>query len=239
METDTKTADLLSSDAALLQGYRQGDAAAMTRVYYAYVYDIIEFLRRGFAFDAGGKRYFFSGYSEPWHLESRIQEVFIKAFSERARLAYDGTRPFFNYLIRIARNSVMDDFRSRRRDALQISEQADADEISETPGPHSDDPEQALKDKELTAIVQRFRAELDDSSKALFAVRFTDGSSVETSAATLGWSEYRVKREEKRIRKRFFSFLKTHGYLEGYRLIGPNVESALVCILLIGARSLS
>ena len=57
-----------------------------------------------YSFNAREKQYAFNGYKKAWQLESAVQDVFLKAFRDTARLAYDGQRPFKGYLFTIARN---------------------------------------------------------------------------------------------------------------------------------------
>ncbi|NJK90066.1 MAG: hypothetical protein HC923_12225 [Myxococcales bacterium] len=72
-------------------------------------------LRHGFHFQSAGRDCRFHGTRSEFDLEDRLQEVFARVFSERARLAYDGIHPFSAYITTIARNLVIDDFRKRRR----------------------------------------------------------------------------------------------------------------------------
>ena len=207
--------------------------SALTRVYYGYVADVLGFLKRGFAFESAGRRYHFHGFKEPWHLENGVQEVFIRVFSDAARHSYDGVRPFRNYLYRIARNTVMDTFRARKKDVLDV-EETTADDAPDAFDETSADPERDLYDKELEATVAVFVGNLDTETQPFFEARFRDHHSVEACARILGWSEYRVKREEKRIKKQFFHFLKDRGYFEGYRF-EHQAAWQLTLALLVGA----
>lgn len=126
----------LPEDRDLLDGLGRGDETALADVYRQHSPRVVDALRLGFSFQSSGKRRRFKGFSDPLELESFVQEVFLRAFSERARLAYDGLRPFEPYLLTVARNIVIDELR-RRRTAVKIL--VDADEslepVSQAPLP--------------------------------------------------------------------------------------------------------
>jgi RNA polymerase sigma-70 factor (ECF subfamily) len=224
-------ADPLLEDRDWLHGYKLGDSSALTRLYSEYVNDVVEFLRRGFSFDAGPSRLHFRGFKEPWHLENAVQDVFIKAFSESARMSFDGIRPYRNFLFRIAKNTVIDDFRQKKSDALNVEEISSVDDQEVPLFDETLNPEQHIQDRQLRIRVEAFIGELDRDSRLLFDVRFIQGNSVEESARNLGWSEYKVKRDEKRIKKQFFHRLKDEGYFEGYRFENESVRSLISIVL--------
>ncbi len=228
--------DPILEDNALLHGFKRGDPAALHRLYSVYVNDIVEFLKRGFTFDAGASRLHFHGFKEPWHLENAVQEVFIKAFSEAARMSYDGIRPYRNFLFRIAKNTVIDDFRQKKSDALNVDELSPVDDHESRLPDETVNPEQDLEDKQLRAKVEAYIDELDKETRSLFEVRFVQGESVEDSARMLGISEYRVKRDEKRIKKQFFQRLKEEGYFEGFRYENETIRSLITVMLTITFR---
>ncbi len=208
-----------------------GNPPDLTRLYALYVTDLVGFLKRGFTFNAEGRRLAFRGYKEPWHLENAVQEVFIKVFSENARNGYDGVRPFRNYLFRIAKNSVMDEFRRKRTDILSVEDAVVADDqpLDTESAPASQ--EQSMIDKQLKEQLDGFIAHLRPDDRALFELRFVQGECVETCAQKLRWSEYRVKRDEKRIRRQFFDRLKANGYFEGTSYKDPSVRALTVLLL--------
>src|SRR5574341_691980 len=90
-------------DRSFLDAFRRGDRAALAAVYEHYVAGVSAILRHGFAFSSGGARTRFHGYRSQFELEDILQEVFSRAFSERARLAWDGLTPYESYLAGIAR----------------------------------------------------------------------------------------------------------------------------------------
>lgn len=228
--------DLLADDQQLLRDFKRGENVALTRVYKAYLPDIFNFLKNGFAFNSKGNRYFFKGYREPWHLENAMQDIFSRAFSQSARDAYDGIRPYRNYLFRIARNTVMDAFRDQKKDLLNISDLEPALDNTVSDHPDAADPETLLFEKQLAEQVQQFTDQLPQELVAFFNARFNQGESVEGCAKRFGWSEHRVKREEKQIKKRFFCWLQERGYFRGYRYQNHRAMRLAGALLMICCR---
>src|SRR6185503_21290511 len=94
----------------LLARFRADDRAAKWEVYCAYVHIIDALLKRGFV-TKRGKRV--TGLRSRSDREEVLQEVFLRAFEDKARLAYDGKSDYANYLRNIARNIVADRHRAR------------------------------------------------------------------------------------------------------------------------------
>jgi hypothetical protein len=84
----------------------------MEQVYWAYAARIAAIIRRGFNVKNEQRVPGVRGEQ----LEDLVQEVFTKAFSERARLAYDGLRDYGPFLFTIARNVVIDWARKNGRE---------------------------------------------------------------------------------------------------------------------------
>jgi DNA-directed RNA polymerase specialized sigma24 family protein len=57
---------------------------------------------------------------DPEQKRELLQEVFIRAFSAKARPAYDGVRPYKSYLATIASNLMIDTRRKDTRDPLSL-----------------------------------------------------------------------------------------------------------------------
>jgi RNA polymerase sigma factor (sigma-70 family) len=219
----------LVSNTALRDAFRAGDKAALTAVYTEYARSLFTMLSKGFSVESRGKPFVFRGYKEPWILENAVQEIFARAFTDTARKAYDGVRPYKNYLMTIARNYVVDSFRKGTKEKSlfhdvpehRLAELAD---ISA-----ADNPETAAVTERLKEETAKFIAALNDSDRALFDARFVQGRSVESCAGFLRISEYRVKRDERRIKKSFFIYMRKRGFLEGFQYISP--QTLLLVIL--------
>jgi RNA polymerase sigma-70 factor, ECF subfamily len=220
----------LVEDRVLLDAFRRGERAALAEVYREYARALFGFLAGGFAFESGGKSSFFKGLAQPWAREEAVQEIFSRAFSPAARLAYDGLRPYRNYLFTIARNYVLDLLRTGDRETLVSDPPEDG---SAAPSPGSD--EHSVS-KELSAHCEAFVASLDPDERALFEVRFRKGLSIAQTAQQLGITEHRAKRTEARLRKRFFVQMKEHGYFEGFGYGKSGLRRlSLLLVLLLGA----
>jgi RNA polymerase sigma-70 factor (ECF subfamily) len=226
---------ILRDNAELLQAFRRGDRAALDAVYCEYAEQLLVMLKEGFAIESLGKRYLFEGYREPWHLESAAQEIFTRAFSQKARTAYDGLRPYKNYLFTIARNYVVDLFRKKQKRFIPLEEipEPKREDIELTEKGHAD-PEGLAVSHEMEVLVQQFVTALDAFEKELFGLRFTSGMSVEACAKKAGVTEYRVKRTEKKIKLRFYRYMKKRGYFDGFRYGG----AALSIFLLLSSAAL-
>ena len=222
---------LLVNDTALRNAFRAGETAALTKVYTEYARSLFAMLHKGFPVESGGKRFMFRGYKEPWRLENAVQEIFARAFTESARGAYDGLRPYKNYLMTIARNYVVDGFRKDLKERAVLDDLPEY-RMAELPdSPHAEDPEAAAITRRLKEETAKFTDGLDRDDRALFDARFVEGRSVESCSEYLNISEYRVKRDEKRIRKAFFVFMRQRGFFEGYNYL----ITSMVVLLLSGA----
>lgn len=189
-------------------------------------------LLNGFPVESGGKRFMFRGYKEPWLLENAVQEIFTRAFTQGARTAYDGVRPYKNYLMTIARNYVVDAFRKGMKERMVPVDDVPEHRLTDLSDiPESDNPETAAVSRRLKEETAKFIADLNDVERALFDARFVEGRSVENCAVFLKISEYRVKRDERRIKKNFFLYMRERGFFEGYRYF--NATTAVLWMVLL------
>jgi RNA polymerase sigma factor (sigma-70 family) len=220
---------LLCSDRPLLERFRQGDQEALARVYREYSPLIAAFLSRGFTFSSRGRMLQFNGYHQPFDLENSVQETFLRAFSERARLAYDGLNPYRKYLTAIARNIVLSEFRKREVAMSQLVRVVDNEETStsledlaEVQPIASGEPEptgeaQFLK-QELTRLYDTFLEALNPppEHETFFRARFEERQTQVEAGRQIGMSHMQARTLEKKLRKRFLKFMQSRGYLEGY-----------------------
>jgi RNA polymerase sigma-70 factor (ECF subfamily) len=206
----------------LLDAFRKGDKSSLPAVYRHYVRDVAAFLTRGFTFSSSGKPCTFRGFAGGYEIEAAIQEIFRRAFEERARLAYNGLDPYRPYLLRIARNTIINDLKSKqpilfrfRAGAPVILDSAptDPDQFVASSAPSAED---LLELEEVARLVERFRAALDERSRGVFRFRFEQGLSAEAVARELGLSRSQVRTTEAKLRKRFLEHMQGSGYLTGY-----------------------
>lgn len=218
---------LLVENRTLLEGFRRCEPAALSEVYRTYSPSLASVLRAGFSFESQGRRCRFQGTRSAFDLEDRLQEVFARAFSERARLASDGSSPYRAYLFRIAKNLVIDDFRKKERALLEYAyEPADMPgsnpsggltEPLEGKAETSGHPEVDLSRRETVDLVQAFCASLPPREQRVVQLRFREELEHQDIATKTGLSSSQIKTSELRIRRGFFRFMKKHGYFEGYR----------------------
>ncbi len=211
-------------DRRLLMAYRQGEEGALGAIYAHYQGSVAGLLRSGFSFSSGGQALRFRGYGSPFELQDALQETFLKAFGEGARQGYSGLTPFGPYLLGIARNLVIDEFRRRRREmALFVPESAEvrisqAEALGQevTTGQWAGqwaNPERLAIERQQSALVIDFLADLDEGQRQLVALRFVEGLSQEETADRMGVDRNRVRRMVKELRVKLLRFMKGRGHI--------------------------
>ncbi len=187
--------DLLLDNPAILHAFRRGEREAMTAVYDAY----LPFVERCCRHGVGA----FRGFYRQSDADDAIQSVFCAAFGEQARLGYDGLRPYTQYLRGVARNVLIRMLDKRSR--------------FERPTPSPDAPEASAEDtvagQQTRELIARFRAELDETDRAILDRYFTAGAPEEGLANELGITRYRLRRRIAKLHKRMRWYLKDHGLL--------------------------
>lgn len=153
---------------------REGSAEAFANLYDRYVDQIYAFV------------YHRVGHRQT--AEDLVGDVFLRAFRRVHTFKWQGA-DFGAWLMTIARNRVMDHFKSAR-----FRLEAPVEEIFETPttgGP--DDPEQALLSGDAAKHVhQALRALKGEQAEVLY-LRFIQHLSVAETAAVMGKSEGAIK----------------------------------------------
>ncbi len=210
----------LEENRTLLEAFRRGEPEALGAVFEGYGPRIATILRHGFVFRSGGRSCRYRGARSTFDLEDRLHDVFARAFSDRARLGYDGLTPYERYLGAIARNLIIDDFRKKEH---ALVDYAYLDETSATVDDTSGlapnvpvDAGTAAADRQLAELVGRFRATLGPRERSVYECRFDGGLEHAAIAERTGLTESKIKTSERRIRERFFRFMKQHGYFSGY-----------------------
>ena len=212
----------LEADRALLDGFREGSKQALWVVYESYAPGLAKYLRFGFSFSSGARTCRYHGARSTFDLEDKLHDVFARAFSERARLGYDGVSPYWVYLRTIARNMIIDDFRKKEHALVDYS-------FEEVPEPGANagaydfvaevglNPEEHAEQAQLQALVQRFTADLPARERTIYELRFEQHLEHKDITERTGISAARVKTSEERIRVRFFKFMKKSGYFSEYQ----------------------
>jgi RNA polymerase sigma factor (sigma-70 family) len=188
------------SDRELLDHFRAGDPDALTRVYGETVNAVAQLLHRG-ALLAAGRRVPGAGSAE---LERElVQETYLRAFSERARLAYDGLRPYRPYLLRIARNLLIDHW---RRAGRELPDEG----ISELPA----EPAPAEENLDFAARLTATRAYLEQLTpdlRSFVELRFIQGLSQREVVKRLEVTRWRARALEKKVQAGLVRHLKRAG----------------------------
>ncbi len=211
-----------------IAAFRAGSETALDSVYRAYERPLKNFVLRGFAFKSEGRQFYFAGLRSQVDLEDIIQETFRRAFGHRARQSYDGIRPYKNYLFTIARNAVITDMSSRRRQ-IPVGEALTRDAPTEDMSPleswvlsqravicDQDDPDsqEHVENLEIYGLLMGFIESLDADNARFFQVRFLTQCSQEKTARQMGWNRARVRKLEARLRRDFMCHVRGSGYLE-------------------------
>jgi RNA polymerase sigma factor (sigma-70 family) len=181
-------------DPALLPRFRRGEPDAIELVYRAYVRKVTEIIRFGGWNRRNGSTV--SGLAT--HAEEILdltQEVFARAFSERARAQYDESRDYGPYLFAITRNVMLDWWRRRGREVAV--DPLGPDEQHFQPLPHDGAP---WEEPRTMAIVERYLAALPAELRTLHQLRFVAGRAQADVARAMGISRQTVRTLEARLR---------------------------------------
>lgn len=223
---------LLIERRELLDRFKRGERRALEEVYRHYAPEVAAFLQRGFTFHSAGRALRFSGYAQPFDLDNALQETFVRAFKESARVGYDGLHPYKSYLLAIARNLVLDEFRSREVamspfiDALDSGagaeaathdgeEAAPSSSVSDAPSAGVSAEQEFLR-RELGRLYGAFVARLGDKDRTFFRHRFEEQLTQVDAGAKSGMSHMQARTLEKKLRRAFLEFMQANGYLDSY-----------------------
>lgn len=192
-----------AGDRQTLERFRAGDRAVLGRVYEHYADEVARVLRTGFPVRTGEGTVQIPGLTSAFDVECGVQEVFLRAFSDGARQAYDGVRPYRSYLFRIARNWRIDRFRRHHREIV----------LEEVPEPDDEATfEGEFVDRELSALVERFVETLDGRERWYYDARYRRGLSQTDAAAEQGLTRIQGRRLEARIKRNLLRFLRARGH---------------------------
>jgi RNA polymerase sigma-70 factor (ECF subfamily) len=180
----------LRSRAGLLVRFRAGEPDALAEVYWAYFDQVERLVRHGCYHVRAGR-----GAPRTHEVADIVQEVYIRAFSERVRLAYDGLRDFGPYLTSIARNVIID--WARKRDHHLSFDELDFD--LEDEGAESSGAAPWTDERRLT-VVDQYLGSVSSELRALHHHRYVAKLSQEAAAAALRLSRQQLRTQEKRLR---------------------------------------
>jgi RNA polymerase sigma factor (sigma-70 family) len=182
----------------LIAAFREGRREAMEQVYRHYVRSVDAYLR-ALAFRNE------PSLVRPATVSDLIQETFVKAFSEKARLAYDPQRDYSPYLKTIARNCLIDARRARGREVLEADLCLPADALAESA---ADD---RLYDPKVATILRVYIRDLPSSLRGVYEQRYVLGHSQHESCSVLGVTRRNLRTSEERLKRGLRNALKAGG----------------------------
>jgi RNA polymerase sigma factor (sigma-70 family) len=225
----------LAKNARLLALFKQGEREAMSEVYRHYSTGVRSFLRKGFTFRSSTGHFYFKGVHDDSELEAAVQEVFRRAFEEKARTSYNGVNSFTNWVLAIARNMVINQFRNREisfseyisskdeRGHLAIMDNEVTEEFSGLlHGMTVKRQDATFENSELKGLLGRFMKDLTEEDRQIMISRFAEGKGQEETAERLGSTRMKVRTAEARLRSRLRAFLRHSGYIDQYAV--PRTE---------------
>lgn len=200
-----------------LAAFRAGDRAVLTAVYRCYVKDVAILVQRGFTLDRGsGGRVL--GLHSVEEQRDVVQEVFLRAFQEKARHSYQADQPYRPWLLRIAKNLMIDRLRKSGREILAPGgggdDSPDIDELCEKNEPVAPYGEGDVDGRRLHEATQAFLAQAAPEQAQFVRLRFMEGKSQAEVAALLDITRRRVRTEEVRARDALRDWLHKQGLLE-------------------------
>lgn len=205
--------DLLRDDRDLLRRFRAGTHEALAAVYRAYAGGVARLLRSGFSFASRGRTLRFCGYPQAFELENALQEIFIRAFDARTRLAYDGLRPYGAFLIGIARNVVIDEYRRNTMLFVEYDEQSASQAVPGLVRDEVQDAGEQHEQHELDALLAAFQRQLSAQQQAVYQARFHEQLSQDATAKKLSLTRIQLRRIEAKIKEELLAYCRQHGYL--------------------------
>jgi RNA polymerase sigma factor (sigma-70 family) len=203
-------------DQERLRRFREGAPEVLGEVYRAHAEPLARALR-AVAFRGRG----FAHLQGALEVENSVLETFARAFEPRTRLAYDGIRPYAQFLMGIARNVVLE--QSRTREVVAgLGPQDEGSSLNWELGVLGEGGslEQQLEDQEVEGLLRNFKEGLSQEERQLFELRFTEGLAQESAAERVGLTRIQVRRREKGLKQRLLDYLQTHGYLQGIQAKG-------------------
>ena len=144
-----------------------------------------------------------------------------RAFEDKQRLAFDGKRPFLNYLAKIARNKYVSDHRKYGRER-PYSGGDDDDVVDFTLGDGPAEPDKSPVDPEAHTVIETFLAKQPERIRKLFLARHLEDLSEREAAEQLGISRARLCQLEDRMLEELRTLLVRAGVRSSADRLTPS-----------------
>lgn len=175
----------------LLDAFRRGERSALGEVYAAYVGEVGRLLQRGCRLGGGHS---VPGVRDPQRHRDLLQETFLKAFAPAARQAYDGLRDYRPYLLRIARNLLVDEARTGGRLVPVEDPMGEVEILDEAP-------EETMEWRRLRAATLQYCAGIAGPLRDFVRLRFEEDLSQRDVAEKLSVTRRQVRTWEDQVRE--------------------------------------
>lgn len=179
---------LFRNDPVLLGAFRAGERAALETVYRHYVRSIDVYIR------ALSHRSGTPELRQASVVQDLLQDVFMRAFADGARQAYDERRDFAPYLRAIARNSFVDALRKRQGEKRFSAEELALCSLAPS-YPAAD------YEREVLATLELYLDDISPDLRAVYEQRFVLGCSQQAACDTLGVTRRSLRTLEDRLRR--------------------------------------
>jgi RNA polymerase sigma factor (sigma-70 family) len=185
---------LLRTDRKLLDRFRAGSPEALGVVYWGYVRKVERLLSAGFEVRHRGT-WVGGACCQPADLADLVQDVFVRAFSDKGRQAYDGLRDYGPYLYAIARNVLVDWARVRGREIpspwTELATAIERAPLVENAAPWAEPATMRVVEEYLRALPQDLRE--------VHRLRHEQGLSQEQAAQKLSVGRQTLRTLERRL----------------------------------------
>jgi RNA polymerase sigma factor (sigma-70 family) len=197
----------------ILVAYKRGDQKAMEAVYHAYLAKVSRVIRHGFLLSRD-RDVSVPGVRDAETECDLIQETFLRAFSDTARKNYNGRSPFTPYIVRIAKNLMIDRYRKPKRESLESELKAKDEEFDLDEGPVAEqllldeDPAMAAHHSSQQEACLEYVETLGDLEDSFYELRYRKALPLLEVARQMGISRRQARTMENNLRKGLCSFLK-------------------------------
>lgn len=207
---------IFENNRSLLDRFREGETQALAEVYRHYLDLVWTVVHRGFTLGAEGQTRV-AGIAAPDSAREFVQEVFTRAFSEKARESYDGLRPYRPFLLQIARNLLIDHWRKHAREIPF--------DLPENPSLASDggleisplafsSPEDELHWRTLQSATQEYLSTLSPKLREFIRLRFEEEHSQQEISERLKITRWQVRALDHKVQANLRRHLKRRKLLD-------------------------